>query len=77
MSQITLKEYQEILTFTRVSQVSDRGFIMVVKEKIYLEMYIHNHYICLRNKGINTPSGSGTFEVLTLGIGSGTHFGAS
>ena len=46
MWEITLKEYQKILAFTRVSQVPDQGFTMLVQEKIYLE--VNNQYICLK-----------------------------
>ena len=46
MWHITLKEYQKILAFTRVSQVPDQGFTMLVQEKIYLE--VNNQNICLK-----------------------------
>ena len=45
----TLREHQTDLSFTRVSQVSDWCFTMVVNEKIYLEAYINKEYICLKN----------------------------
>ena len=38
----------EIRTPARVSQVSGWAFTTVVYEKIYLEVYINNEYICLK-----------------------------
>ena len=38
------QEHQTDLTFVRGLQISD-GFTMVVYEKIYLEIYMNNHYI--------------------------------
>ena len=41
----TLKEREQILTFARVSPVSDCAFTMAVCEKIYMESYINEEYI--------------------------------
>ena len=38
----------EIRTSARVSQVSGWGFTTMVYEKLYLEVYINNEYICLK-----------------------------
>ena len=43
----TLKEHQKICE--GITQVSDLGFPVMVCEQIYLEAYIHNQYIWLRN----------------------------
>ena len=44
----TQQEHQMDLTFARVSQISDWGFVMVVCKKIYLEAYINKEYIWLK-----------------------------
>ena len=45
----TFNEHLTIWIFVKVLQVSDWGFTMVVYEKIYLEAYTNNQYICLKN----------------------------
>ena len=41
----TQQEHQMDLTFARVSQISDWGFVMVVCKIIYFEAYINKEYI--------------------------------